>query len=251
MAATDPKRSFAESKEMLNYMRISVCLITLTSALLVSSCSKWPPYHDDLAERFTENRDAFEELEARILGTHYVRVSGGCVFNSDRERIPTRVKFTWKVDNSEGKDHIYDQKSIEDEEWSDLFCETLVWSVANHDGVVRFDFGSSVYRNGKSVYAEYTHSRETLESRKPCLPEHKNLPCGLCSVKLDEEWFIDYWWVPEDILEGEYDDVIDGILPEDEYWSRYDEELKQCRIAGYTAIGYDTADWRDKESSDR
>ena len=232
-------------------MRISVQLITLSSLFLASACSKWPPDHDELMDRFADNRDAFELLEAKILATHYVRVSGGCVVDSDQKKISSRVQLTWRVDESEGKDYIYDRKNVEDAEWSDLFCEARVWSVANHDGLAKFDFGSSVERNGKSVFAEYTHSKAKLESRKPCLPEHKKLPCGLCSVKLDDEWFIDYWWVPEDLISDELDDMIDGVLSEDDYWARHDEALKQCRIDGYTAIGYDAADWWDQGTNER
>jgi hypothetical protein len=220
----------------------------LVCVSLISACSKWPPSHEELAERFSENRDAFEQLEAKILDTHYVEVSGGCFVDSNHEKISNRVTLLRKVDESDGKAYLYEQEYIEDDEWSDLFCQTLVWSVANYDGIVSFDFGSGFRRNNKTVFAAYTHSRELLESRKPCLPEHIKIPCGLCSVALDDEWYIEYWWSPEELVPGGFEQVLDEEMTEEEYRELLDRDLEQCRTDGLVQIGYDRNEFRQDES---
>ena len=213
-------------------------LFALALLPLISACAKWPPYHEELAKRFEENRSAFEQLEAKILATHYFRVSGGCVVDSDKQRISNRVKLEW-IDESEGNDYLYDHEYIEDEEWSDLFCRTLVWSVENHDGVLTFDFGSSIDRNNKTTFVVYTHSQELLESRKPCLPEFEDIPCGLCSVLLDDEWYLEYWWSPEELVPGGFERVLAKEMTREKYYELFDRNLHQCRIDGYSEIGYD------------
>lgn len=229
-------------------MNRKIRLSALTCIFLISACTKWPPHHEELADRFNENRAAFEQLEKMILDTDYLRVSGGCIVDKDRKKSSSRVRLTRKVDEPEKKGYLYDQEYIEDDAWSDLFCQTLIYSVANYDGIVSFGFGSSFDRDDKFVHAEYTHSRAELESRKPCLQEHQNIPCGLCFVALDDEWFINYWWSPEELVPGGFDLVLDGEMTDEEYRELSDRNFEQCRIDGLTAIGYDLYDYRQDKS---
>lgn len=213
--------------------------LAIASILFVSACSEWPPHQEELAERFEENRDAFEQLEAKILTSNLVRVSGGCVLDSDGERTSNRVQLLRKVDEAEGKEYPYERDYVEDAEWTDLFCQVFVWSVENHDGVVTIGFGSSIPHDDMTTFVEYIHSREMLESRRPCLPEIEQIPCGLCSVPLDDEWYLEYWWSPDELVPDGFSRVLDGEMTEDEYRELYDRSLEQCRIDGYREIGYD------------
>lgn len=232
-------------------MRLLLLLATLQAIVFAAGCSRWPPDHKNLTDRFFENRSAFEKLESKILSTNYDRVTGGCVLNSDRELVHTRVTLYWTEIDPVSGELAYKRESIQSEEWNELFCAAIVWSVQQYDGIVSLGFGSGMPLGEKFVGASYVHSEEQLSDRKACLPEHKKLECGLCAVPLDDAWFIEYWWTPDDILPDEYSMMIDGELSEEDYWSQFEQELKRCRVEGYQAIGYDTTGWWDSESNDR
>lgn len=166
-------------------------------------------------------------------------MSGGCVLNSDNERMSSRINADWAVDAPEDDDAVWNRDYIEDEEWGDLICQARIWSVEHFDGVVRFSFGSSIDQNEKTVFAEYVHNADLQNTRLPCVPEHKNIPCGLCSVPLDDEWYIEFWWSPEDIGDDELERVVAGEISDEEYRESINRDLAQCRIDGYAEIGYD------------
>lgn len=232
--------------------RFSYMLIVSVTCLL-SACDRWPPYRDDLVEHFNENKDAFEQLRAKIIDTHYLSVGGGCIGDRDGGLKHTPVTFTWEPDHAEGEDFVYEQESVEDAEWSELFCKVGGWDVVSYDGIVRFEFGGpSAEQNDRSVRFAYVHSKEMLASRIACLPEHKEIPCGLCSVALDDEWYVEYWWSPEELLPGVFDRVLDGEMTREEYRSMFDETLAQCRIDGNRAMGYDldSLDQRGSEAEE-
>lgn len=211
---------------------------------LVSACNQWPPYRSDLVQHFNENQETFEQLRGKILDTHYLRVTGGCIGDRDGGVKHTLVTITWEPEHTEGQDFVYEQERVEDAEWSDLLCKVGgSWGVANYDGIVWIEYGGpSAKQNDRSVHFGYVRSKEMLGSRISCLPEHREIPCGLCSVSLDDEWYVEYWWSPDELLPGVYDGVINGEMTQEEYWLMFDETLAQCRTDGYRAMGYDLDD---------
>ena len=208
-------------------------------ALAMSACSEWPPGHRELSQRFYGDREAFVQLEARLLETEYVQVSGGCVPESDRENVSMRVTLTKEVRDSVGEQNLYEQEYVNDDDWTDLFCRTSVWAAEKHDGAVGFDIGSRLDRNSKEVFAWYIHSQEKMQALKPCLPEFKTIPCGLCSLELDGGWYVEYSWSPEELVPGGFDRVLDEDISENEYYDQFYRNLDQCRKSGYSKIGYE------------
>ena len=100
----------------------------------------------------------------------------------------------------------------------------------------------------RTVWAEIVHAPDHRTELYPCLEQHKKLGCGACIVDLDTDWFIYYWWTPDELVPGGFDRVLDDEITEDEYRAIFDNNLQQCRIDGYSAIGYDASGWLEEEN---
>ena len=213
---------------------IILCLVA------VSGCDKWPPYHEDLEARFTNSREAFEALEAKILETDYNHVSHTGIYGIPKFKETTSV-VAYK-DSEEGQESDF----IEDDpEWNSLLIAASVFAVGNDEGVVSFTFLGPIEERGRMVFVEIIHSAERREPLKECLQKHKEIECGLCAFDLSEDWFVQYYWSPEEIVPDGIDAVVDGDMTEDAYDKAFDENLFQCRKNGYRSIGYDVSEWGD------
>ena len=215
-------------------IRTTLSILLLT---LLSGCEQWPPYEDELRENFTNNREAFDTLRTKIQGTEYIHLSMTGIYGIPRFNDSKHV-----VADMQGEDHIEQEIIENDPEWDDLFLAANVFAVAQHENVVTLRFIGALENKKRTTHAEYVCGVEQGESRKPCLPEHEKLRCGLCSVDLEDGWFIEYWWSPEEVVPGGLDLLTNDEIPEEEYWELFDQNLKQCRIDGYKAIGYDLQD---------
>ena len=218
----------------LKIATVSVVAI-LVAGVWLYSLEKWPPYVDELTENFTANRAAFEKLATKIVKTEYVHVSKTGIYGIPRFTDSKRVVAYTLVDDYRESVNIED-----DPEWDDLFLETNVFGVAHSNDVVILTFIGAIQSDERTMYAEYVLSQDYLNEHKVCKPEHKKLDCGMCVVGLSDGWFIEYWWSPDEVVLGGYDRVIDNELSEDEYWEEFDRNLRECRVNGYDAIGYDS-----------
>ena len=215
-------------------MEIRRIIILASFSLAVSGCDQWPPYQNELRENFTNNREAFDTLKTKIQGTEYIHVSMTGIYG-----IPRFDDSTYVVANTQGEEYI-EQEIIEDDpEWNDLFLAANVFAVAQHEDVVSLRFVGPLEDDKRTTFAEYVYDAAGRESRKTCLPEYEDLRCGLCAVDLADNWYIDYWWSPEELVLGGYDRVLDDEMTNEQYRETFDRNLEQCRFDGYTAIGYD------------
>ena len=200
--------------------------------------NQWPPYIGELTDNFQTNRAAFGRLEEKIVQTEYVHVSKTGIYGiprfNDSKHVVAEIQ-----ENELRKSEIIEN----DPEWDDLFLKINIFGVTHLDNVVTLTFVGPLRSGERMVYAEYVHSQESLNDRIPCKAEHKKLDCGLCAIGLTDGWFIDYWWSPGEVVPGGYQRVLDDELSEDEYRTEFDRNLRQCRINGYEAIGYDRSLW--------
>lgn len=211
-------------------------------ALSTGACTKWPPYESELVRKFNTSRDSFETLEAKIVASEYFRVSQTGILG-----IP-RLKDSYEVVAEKDSGEIFQTDVLEDDpEWEEHFRKAGLFSVEYYDSAARFGFSSELPVRNRSVWAEFVHAGDAREGLFPCLAEHRKLECGACVVDLDKDWFIYYWWTPADPVPGGFDRVLDEEITEDEYWVIFNENLEQCRLDGYSAIGYDTSGWFEDE----
>ena len=206
---------------------------------LLGACEKWPPHEEELRRNFEENRVALESLEAKISGTKYFRVSQTGIMGIPRFNDSDHV-----VADFHGVEFVESDLIENDPEWEQFFRQAGVFSVSKYEDRATFGFVGSLPDKSRSIWVEYVRSAVQRKNLKPCLPEHKNLACGLCVVDLDDQWFLEYWWTPEDVIPDRYEEVLSGQLSDEEYWQEIDAALLECRINGYRSIGYDVSDWQ-------
>ena len=205
---------------------------------MLVACGKWPPYEAELVEKFKTHRETFETLQSKIEASDYFRVSQTGILG-----IP-RIKDSYDViAEIEDGESVRREIIQEDREWEELFRRAGLFSVEYYDNAVILGFVGKLTVKNRYVVAEYVHSPEDRAELKSCQEKQRQLGCGLCAVDLDGDWFIRYWWTPDELVPGGFDRVLEGEITEDEYHAIFDEELAKCRLDGYTAIGYDTSGW--------
>jgi len=210
----------------------------LLLAVSLCSCGKWPPYEEELVEKFDSSRESFWALESKLKASKYFRVSQTGIWG-----IP-RFKDSYEVVAEIHGDEFVESETIEDDrEWEEHFRKAGLFSVEYYEDIVILGFVGQLPVKNRWVWADYVHSAEHRTELRPCLDEHKKLACGICVVDLAEEWFIRYRWTPEEQVPGGFDRVLEGEITEEEYDELFDKNLRQCRKDGYSAIGYDTSRW--------
>ncbi len=196
-----------------------------------------------MVQKFNTNRESFEVLEAKIIASDYFRVSQTGILG-----IP-RFDDSYHVVADKESGEFVEQDIVEDDpEWEEHFRKAGLFSVEYYDSAARFGFVGELPVKKRFVWAEIVHAQDVRTELHLCLEEHKKLSCGACVVDLDTDWFIYYRWTPDEHVPGGFDRVLDDEITEDEYWEIFDENLKQCRIDGYSAIGYDTSGWFEEEN---
>jgi hypothetical protein len=156
-----------------------------------------------------ENRESFERLFEKMLGTDYWRVS---------------IRGLSGVDVTTSPGESGERFVIEDDpEWRELLVAVGMFMVLQQDGAVWAELAlpGSQLRN-QTAHSGFAHDSNMLDEFKVCLPEHEEIACGRCAIPLEDDWFIFYIWYPENYSE--------------EGWV---EANRQCHIDGYERMGYD------------
>jgi len=180
---------------------------------VLSGCSKWPPYEQELVSQFFESREEIEMLVQKLQGSKYTSVNtsvGGDIFADYSEGEKWAVG---PVSQEEPKDPA---------EWRRLFASTGLDNVSEtYEGDYAL-FLDVFYldRPETKAFISYVNSPTIQTSHKKCAPEFSRSKCGICIVHLDDEWWIRYGWEPSSLLSDldasdEYDQLTgDAYLEE-------------------------------------
>ena len=216
----------------------TICALLL---LAISGCEGWPPNSEVLESRFHENQHAFEDIRTRILGTEYYwagpfRDGDTLAMALHREEcVPVEGYLQCQMDSDR----------IDDAQWARLFGEARVFDVRQHDGVVRLEphpvltlnrFLSRDRFDDRSIWITYANDPRPDVERAECVAELKDIDCASCSIPLGENWFIEYWWTPKDLVPEALDSYVSGDMPADEYDQIYDAAYEKCLQEGFEAI---------------
>ncbi len=197
--------------------------------LAISGCSDWPPYEDELKDRFFENREGLEILVEEIRGSKYVAVE-----NSWAAGV-TALYFEgekWAAGTGSG------EAPRDAEKWERLFqradvdnvYETIEGDFVSHLNI--YDFGS----RKKEAFISYVLSPTIQERYRECAPEFAKSRCGMCIVHLQEDWWIKYGWEPSSLFPDAYESSESSQLSEDEILDAASAARDACLMEGGTQI---------------
>ena len=205
--------------------RISVpTAIILLSVLLLCGCGEWPPDEEDAREHFEDNREMLEVLEQRLAATKYgsVKVSG-----------LRMVEGSYKVDRFTKRETLEDGA-----EWNRLLMDANVNSVSRNEDAYFFSFGGDPFKGETSGEVQFSHYADVESELKQCQPEFEQARCGRCGVRLDDDWWIDYEWFPDNVAPEATKAYANGDLSDDVYWLTFGNALDKCVKEGNSLIGY-------------
>ena len=206
-------------------MRLGIAGLLFVVPLALCSCDSWPPYQDKATENFLDHRDSLEALETKFSSSKYISVSIAAGDNAIGRL---------EVEGGLSREFIDD-----DPEWASLFKEAQVTQIIRRDKAFVFAPSAPHSKDGRETEISYTHFFTEEPELKECKPEFEDLRCGVCGVRIESKWWIDYMWYPYPILEAEHQKYLDNQLPDEEYFEMQDAAIRECRIEGLTAIGYE------------
>ena len=189
-----------------------------------SACGKWPPYKDDIVENFHEKRTAIETLEAAYSETEYWDVTFG-----PGETAETRIET----------EHGLTYQKLEDEtDWVTLLRSANVYRVRKTDNGVEFEL-LIPGKKDRWFSSHYIHEPGNKSEFNECEDEYADIPCGACSVSLDDGWWFQTRWSPGQILsDDEMEQVGTGELSFEESSALSERALRACYLEGYRRLGY-------------
>ncbi len=197
----------------------------IVSVLTLCGCGEWPPDEQDARENFEENRESLEALELRLASTKYdsVKVSG-----------LKMAEGSYKVERFSRRETLADSA-----EWNHLLMDANVNSVSRDEGAYFFSFGGDPFEGDSSGEIQFMHDADGTSGLIECQSDFEDARCGRCVVKLDDDWWIDYEWYPDNVAPEVTQAFAAGELSEDEYWVTFGNALDTCHYEGYSLIGYD------------
>lgn len=199
--------------------------IVLISILTVCGCGEWPPDEEEAREHFEENRQDLQLLEQRLAATKYdsVKVSG-----------LKMAEGSYKVERFTRRDTLKDSA-----EWNQLLMDANVNSVSRDKGAYFFSFGGDPFKGDSSGEIQFMHDSDGGSELIECESDFEDARCGQCIVKLDDDWWIDYEWYPDNVAPEVTKAHADGELSDDQYWVAFGNALDACVYEGYSLIGYE------------
>lgn len=204
---------------------LMTAIICAASALV--ACSEWPPDKSEIRENLFENRETFERLEAALDESRYGLI---------RRRGLDTIMIGFEVDGEIEYDNIED-----DGGWGDLLSTAKVMDISRNEDVFFFTIGDSGFKDSY-VYMQYIHHPDADSELKVCLSSHRDIGCGECIEKLDDEWWGYYKWFPQHISEDDLDALMDGEITQEEYDQRSEESIDKCWRDGYAEMGYEISE---------
>ncbi len=199
--------------------------ILLLSVLLLSGCGEWPPDEEDAREHFEDNRQMLQELEQRLAATKYdsVKVSG-----------LKMAEGSYKVER------FTEHETLEDSgEWNRLLMDANINAVSREEGAYFFSFGGDPFEGDSSGEIQFMHDANGKSGLIECQSDFEEARCGRCGVRLDDGWWINYEWFPDNVAPEATKAFADGELSDDQYWVTFGNALDTCVYEGYSLIGYD------------
>jgi hypothetical protein len=199
--------------------------ILLISILTLCGCGEWPPDEQDAREHFEENRENMQVLEQRLAATKYdsVKVSG-----------LKMAEGSYKVERFTRHDTLEDSA-----EWNRLLMDASVNSVSRDEDAYFFSFGGDPFEGDSSGEIQFMHDSDGESDLIECQSDFEDARCGRCVVKLDDDWWIDYEWYPDNVAPEVTEAYADGELSDDKYWVAFGNALDACVYEGYSLIGYE------------
>ena len=98
------------------------------------------------------------------------------------------------------------------------------------------DLPRGMTRKGSMWYAAYYHSTDVESRLKECESEFASASCGNCVVSLTGDWWIRYWWYPEDLTPDATEAWLNGEMAHGEYVEFSQHASDKCFADGRTLI---------------
>ena len=169
---------------------IALATVAVPASGLLTGCAtteSWPPRAGWVTDVFHDNREAFTELENRLLESKYSEV---------RLMAGTGAYGQYVVD-----DAIMEEKiGADGRKWAELFVSTRMTLVFLADYGTYFSTGLNPFVS--AAEPEHTvigslsvvHSESLLTTLDLCDDSHRLLPHGHCYLPLDDGWGALYKW---------------------------------------------------------
>ena len=142
--------------------------------------SEWPPRADEISNFVIENSEQFERLEQILIETGYDRISRSII--QDQVQVRTGRGANGIDETLEGK-----------QEWNDLLKQLKAYNVEKRENGIWFLGGNAGDGNNLATVA-YVHDSKAESRYDICSETRPSDAEGECLVKVDDEWFIYYWW---------------------------------------------------------
>jgi len=200
--------------------------LLISMQLLLVGCDSWPPHKDEVSDNFAKNQESFRALGAKFIASDYTSVYS-----------TTGDAAIGVIDGDNGPER---ELISDDPEWVSLFAKTSVSRVLKKEYSIVFVPPAPHSKDGRDTEISYAYFSSGDSNLFECEPRFEALECGVCGIKLAEDWWIDYMWYPMPILESESQMYLDGTLAEDKYFELQGAAYADCQITGLKEIGYET-----------
>ncbi|MDJ0910823.1 MAG: hypothetical protein QNI99_16705 [Woeseiaceae bacterium] len=173
--------------------RVASCLFACIVPVLLTACdSGWPAGEREISDHFAEHRGDLETLASALQESEYVRVAIGYEETVREGDIYAEVY-------PGGRDQTRLLRDDDARRWRQLFIDARaprVW--ADESGVVSIDVSHTV-AGDDGVYWQTSYQLNSRSQHPACRADHRDAPCGRCSVELDESWSVFFEWMPDSL----------------------------------------------------
>ena len=173
--------------------RIASCLLACLVPVLLTACdSGWPVGEQEISDHFAEHRGDLETLASALQESEYVRVA---VTHEEDVREGDIFAEVYPGGRSQSR-RLRDDDA---QRWRQLFINARaprVW--VDESGVVSIDVSHTV-AGDDGVYWQTSYQLSSSALHPPCRADHRDAPCGRCSVELDESWSVFFEWMPDSL----------------------------------------------------
>ena len=153
--------------------------------IIANGCdSEWPPRASEISSFVLDNSEQLERLELILVESGFDKISRSTV--QDRVQVQTGKGANSHREALEGK-----------QEWNDLLWQLKAYNVEKRDDGFWFLSGNAGNENDLVTVA-YIHDPAAASMYDTCADKKPSGAEGECVVKADDEWFVYFWWYPND-----------------------------------------------------